>query len=399
MPRILLVNKFYYPRGGDCVCMINLEGLLRRMGYEVAVYAMDYPRNIPSDTSSYFASEVSFAGGVRDKLRAMARIFGQGDIRRSFQKILDDFRPDVVHFHNIHSYLSPVLVRLAKEQGCRTVWTMHDYKLMCPAYNCQCQGVACEACFTDRTQVVRRKCMKNSLSASVLAYGEALYWNRDKLQQWVDAFVCPSDFMARKMRACGYDYTRLKTICNFIEQEKLDLFKGTTPADEASTPYYCYVGRLSEEKGIGLLLEAAEGLPYPLYIAGGGPLLEELQAKYASDKIHFLGHLNSSEVVSLVTHAHVMVIPSICYENNPLGAIESLCMGTPVIGAEIGGIPELIREGDGMLFPAGDKEALALAIETFMSIEHIDKETIAKRAQGRFSEERYWQELKLVYKI
>ncbi len=399
MSRILLVNKFYYPRGGDCICMINLEGLLRRMGYEVAVYAMDYPRNIPSDTGSYFASEVSFTGGVKDKLRAMARIFGQGDIRRSFQKILDDFRPDVVHFHNIHSYLSPVLVRMAKEQGCRTVWTMHDYKLICPAYNCQCQGVACEACFTDRTQVLRRKCMKNSLSASVLAYGEALYWNRDKLQQWVDAFVCPSDFMARKMRACGYDYTRLKTICNFIEQEKLDLFKNMTPAQEVSAPYYCYVGRLSEEKGIRLLLDAAESLPYPLYIAGGGPLLEELQAKYASDKIHFLGHLNSSEVVSLVTHAHVMVVPSICYENNPLGAIESLCMGTPVIGAEIGGIPELIREGDGMLFPAGDKEALASAIETFMSIEHIDKKSIAERAQIRFSEERYWQELKMVYKI
>ncbi len=399
MPRILLVNKFYYQRGGDCVCTINLEDLLRRMGYEVAVYAMNYPENLPSKTSSYFATEVSFTGGAKEKLRAAIRIFGRGDIRRSFQKILKDFNPDIVHFHNIHSYLSPVIVRLAKEHGCRTVWTMHDYKLLCPAYNCQCQGTPCEACFTDRSQVVRRKCMKGSLLASLLAYGEALYWNRKKLQKWVDTFVCPSDFMASKMRVCGYDHTRLKTICNFIEQEKLDLFNHIVPSDESHTPYYSYVGRLSNEKGIRLLLEVAEKLPYPLYVAGGGPLAEELQAKYTSDKIHFLGHLASADVVSLVSKAQAVVVPSICYENNPLGVIESLCMGTPVIGAEIGGIPELIREGDGLLFPVGDKVALTSAIDTLMQAQDIDTQAIAKRAQARFSEERYWQELKKVYEI
>ncbi len=399
LPRILLVNKFYYPRGGDCICMINLEALLCRMGYEVAVYAMDYPQNLPSETSSYFASEVSFSGGLKDKLRAASRIFGGEGIRRSFQKILDDFRPDVVHFHNIHSYLSPEIVRLAKAHGCRTVWTMHDYKLLCPSYNCLCQGEVCEACFTHRSQVVKRKCMKNSLSASLLAYGEALYWNQTKLQKWVDTFVCPSDFMACKMRACGYDYTRLKTICNFIEQEKLDMFQTVEPIATNTSPYYCYVGRLSEEKGVRLLLEVADKLPYPFYVAGGGPLADELREKYASEKIHFLGHLNSSEVVKLVKQAQAMVIPSIWYENNPLSVIESLCMGTPVIGAEIGGIPELIREGDGMLFPVGDKELLASAIETLMSAKEIDTQSIANRAQARFSEMRYWHELKKVYEI
>ncbi len=399
IPRILLVNKFYYPRGGDCICMINLEALLRRMGYEVAVYAMDYPQNLPSESSAYFAPEVSFQGSAKEKFRAAARIFGGADIRRSFQKILNDFRPDVVHFHNIHSYLSPVIVRMAKEQGCRTVWTMHDYKLLCPSYNCLCQGEVCEACFTDHTQVVRRKCMKNSLSASLLAYGESCYWRRDKLQQWVDTFVCPSDFMACKMRACGYDYTRLTTICNFIEQAKLDKFQTVNATDPASAPYYCYVGRLSEEKGVRLLLEVAEKLPYTLYVAGGGPLAEEFQARYASEKIHFLGHLGSSEVVTLVKQAQAMIIPSIWYENNPLSVIESLCMGTPVIGAEIGGIPELIREGDGMLFPVGDKEMLASSIETLMAAKDIDTQSIAERAQARFSEERYWQELKKVYEI
>ena len=367
MPRILLVNKFYYPRGGDCICMINLEALLRRLGYEVAVYSMVYSQNLPSEMSGYFASEISFSDGLKNKTRAACRIFGLGDIKKSFKKILNDFRPDIVHFHNIHSYLSPVVVKLAKEYGCRTVWTLHDYKLLCPSYNCLCQGKICEACFTDRLQVFRRKCMKGSRIASALAYGEALWWNRKKLQRWVDTFVCPSSFMAQKMRACGYDYTKLSVICNFIEQDKLDFFHSTEINEREKSRYYCYVGRLSEEKGVRMLLEVAESLPFPLYIAGDGPLLNELQAKYSSGNVIFLGHLSSREIVRLVKHAQTMVVPSIWYENNPLSVIESLCMGTPVIGAEVGGIPELIREGDGMLFRMGDKEELASAIVSVMS--------------------------------
>lgn len=98
MPRILLVNKFYYPRGGDCICMINLEALLRRLGYEVAVYSMVYSQNLPSEMSGYFASEISFSDGLKNKTRAACRIFGLGDIKKSFKKILNDFRPDIVHF-------------------------------------------------------------------------------------------------------------------------------------------------------------------------------------------------------------------------------------------------------------------------------------------------------------
>ena len=400
-PRVLLVNKFYYPRGGDCICMINLEALLRRLGYEVAVYAMSYPQNLPSPTARYFASEISFSGGAKDKLRAACRLFGWGDIKNSFRKILNDFRPDIVHFHNIHSYLSPVVVKLAKEHGCRTVWTLHDYKLLCPSYSCLCKGVICEVCFTDRTQVLRRKCMKGSLSASVLAYGESLWWRREKLQRWVDAFVCPSSFMAQKMRACGYDYTKLAVICNFIEQSKLDFLQTVeNNTEERSAPYYCYVGRLSNEKGVDMLLEVAATLPYPLYVAGTGPLAAALQEEYGRlENIFFLGHLSSEGVVGLVKQARAMVIPSVWYENNPLSVIESLCMGTPVIGAEVGGIPELIREGDGRLFRMGDKEELAAAITEMMESTRCERDAIARRAQARFSEDRYWTELKRVYGI
>lgn len=179
----------------------------------------------------------------------------------------------------------------------------------------------------------------------------------------------------------------------------MDFFHSTEINEGEKSRYYCYVGRLSEEKGVRMLLEVAESLPFPLYIAGDGPLLNELQAKYSSGNVIFLGHLSSREIVRLVKHAQTMVVPSIWYENNPLSVIESLCMGTPVIGAEVGGIPELIREGDGMLFRMGDKEELASAIVSMMSKDNVDTQGIARRAQKRFSEERYWAELKNVYDL
>ena len=106
-PRVLIVNKFYYPRGGDCMCTINLERLLKEQGHEVAIYAMNYPENINCVDSHYFASQIDFSGGIRNKIKAVQRTLGYGDVKSSFTRILKDFCPDVVHLQNIHSYLRP----------------------------------------------------------------------------------------------------------------------------------------------------------------------------------------------------------------------------------------------------------------------------------------------------
>ena len=152
--RILLVNKFYYPRGGDCVVTLNTQSLLRSRGHEVAVFSMQYPENIESEWSKYFSSEVSFDGGMKNKLAALKRTLGWGDVKKSFSRILDEFKPDVVHLHNIHSYISPVVARLAKQRGCRVVWTLHDYKLLCPSYACLRNGEPCELCFNSKQEEV-----------------------------------------------------------------------------------------------------------------------------------------------------------------------------------------------------------------------------------------------------
>ena len=245
---------------------------MRHAGHDVRFYAMDYPQNIACEESRYFAEEISFsAPGLQERIKAACRILWGSGVAESFNRILDEFRPDVVHLNNIHSYLSPVVARLAHQRGIKVLWTLHDYKLICPSYSCLCQGKPCEACFVDKKKVVSRRCMKNSLLASLLAFGEAVNWNRDKLSAWTDCFVCPSRFMAEKMRQGGFPVHKLQVVANFIGTEQAQCIADTP--DCVREEAYAYIGRLSPEKGIESLLEAATRLPYTLYIAGRGPSL------------------------------------------------------------------------------------------------------------------------------
>lgn len=389
--RVLIVNKFYYPRGGDCVCTINLERLLREHGHTTAVYSMDYPENIETEWSKYFASNVDFSsGGISGKLNAVKRIMGLGDINDSFNKLLDDFKPDVVHLNNIHSYLSPRLAQLAKKRGIKVVWTLHDYKLICPAYLCLRDDKPCEDCFVSKTSVLKHRCMKGSLAASALAYAESIRWNKKVLEKNVDAFVCPSDFMRAKMSEAGFSSEKLVVDCNFLDFAKAEMLGGKEV--EKREDYYCYIGRLSEEKGIDVLLKAAEALPYKLKLAGDGPLMGT-----SSGNIEFLGKLNAVQVGELLSKARFSVVPSTWYENNPLSVIESLCAGTPVLGANIGGIPELIEAGEsGMIFESGNVEQLKDAIEQAFESEW-DNRKIKDNSMKRFSSETHYDKLMKVY--
>lgn len=394
LKRILVVNKFFYPRGGDCICALNLMHLLQSKGHEVAVFSMQYPENIKTQWDAYFPKEVAFSGPGR--LAGISRIFGGSGVKGQFEKLIADFKPDVVHLHNVHSYLSPVMACIAHNHGIKVVWTLHDYKLVCPTYSCLREGKVCELCFADKTQAWRKRCMKGSLAGSLLAYAEALYWNREKLEKWVDAFICPSRFMSDTMSGNGFSKDKLKVLCNFIPDAFSGENKGLIPA-----PYeqaYCYVGRLSKEKGVHTLLRAASGLPYKLYIAGDGPLKEKLQKEYAAANIEFLGQLNAGEVRNLFNKVDFSVIPSEWYENNPLSVIESLCTGTPVLGACIGGIPELIDEGEtGAIFEAGNEKELKEKIIYLFNHRLKEKELIRKDSLVRFSAQTYYGELLSVY--
>lgn len=166
--------------------------------------------------------------------------------------------------------------------------------------------------------------MKNSRIASYIAYREALKWPREKLENYTDAFISPSRFLKDKMVQGGFAKDKIHTCCNFINTAKVR--RENYDKDD----YYCYVGRLSHEKGIGTLIEAAKGLPLKLKIIGNGPLQEILTAQAAGADIELLGYRQWDEIKEIVGKARFCVLPSEWYENNPFSVIESQCLGTPV---------------------------------------------------------------------
>jgi glycosyltransferase involved in cell wall biosynthesis len=354
---------------------------------------MQYPDNISSPWESYFPKEISFsAPQLSGKVRAAMRLFRPADVVAKFERLLNDFRPDAVHLHNIHSYLSPAVAQVACRKGVRVVWTMHDYKLICPAYSCLRNGAPCELCLANRSSVFTCRCMKNSCAASLLAWMEALYWNRRKLERTTDTFISPSAFLKEKMVSAGYRPQQIEVLHNFMYRQP------PPPAEKAD--YYCYVGRLSEEKGVASLLEAAKQLPYPLKIIGDGPLRDSLKRQYPQAHIEFTGQLPSDRVLSAVQRARFLVMPSIWYENNPYSIIEALCTGTPVLGARIGGIPELIDAGrNGDLFTPGDVHDLrAKIVSAFRRFSvSCPYEEIAAAAQNKFDAEAFYERLIKVY--
>jgi len=359
--RILIANKFYYRRGGDCIYSLDLERILQEAGHQVAFFAMEYSENFKNSWSKYWPSEVSFSvRHPRKMLRAFVRPFGDHETVQKFSALLDDFKPDVVHVNNIHTQLSPIIAEIAHARGIKVVWTLHDYKLICPAYTLFCKGQVCEKCIHgNKINCRKNKCVKGNFLASFIAQKEAEMWNAAWLEKNVDAYVCPSHFMKQKMEQGGFNPTKLHVLHNFMDTHKI---QGPKPLKRN---HYCYVGRLAEEKGIRTLLSVASLLPYTLKVLGSGPLESELRLQYRDAKnIEFMGHCTWEICKKVVSESIFSVIPSEWYENNPLSVIESLNLGTPVLGANIGGIPELIRTNvNGILFESGNRNSLLQGIQ------------------------------------
>ncbi len=398
--KILLCNKFYYSRGGDCIFTMNLEQMLKTKGHDVAVYAMNYSENIDSEWSKYWPTNMS-------KLDAFTRPFGAKQVVKGFTQLLNDFNPDVVHLNNIHTQLSPVIAKLAHEYGCRVVWTLHDTKLVCPSYTCMRNDKWCTECFTDKTAVIKHRCMPGSIPGAIIGYLEQKKWNKEKLQECTDLFLPPSQFMMDTCVAGGYDENKFKVLCNFIDVDKVKN-PSFTKGD-----YYVYLGRVNEVKGLRTLCKAASQLPYKLIVIGDGELLPELKEQYkVNPNIIFKGAMQWNDFRPILEGARFMVLPSEWSENNPLTVIESQSLGTPVLGARIGGIPELIVGDDenaklinsstfkfsknGMTFESGNVDDLKAKIKQMFHAD-FDYSSIAKQAVERFNSEAYYKKLLDIY--
>ena len=380
--KVLMINKFLYPNGGSETYIFKIGEWLEKNGHEVQYFGMEHAGRCVGNRVNAYTSDMDFHGGsILSKLVYPIKTIYSIEARKQIRKVLDDFKPDVCHINNFNYQLTPSIILEIKKwnNNCRIVFTAHDYQLVCPNHmlNNPNTHENCEKCLGGHfMNCTKGKCIHGSTAKSAIGTMEAMLWNGNGVYKNFDKIICCSEFLKKKMDTNPVFAERTIALHNFVEKvENKDVEK---------KDYVLYFGRFSEEKGIGTLIQAAKELSDVQFIfAGTGPLESEINGV---SNIKNVGFQKGEALERLIREAKFSVYPSEWYENCPFSVMESQMYGTPVLGADLGGIPELIRVGEtGELFESGNKEELKCKIREMSSkqykVDSVNFDTVDEYCQ------------------
>lgn len=395
--RIVQVNKYHFVKGGAERYYLDLSEALRRHGHEVRHLSMAHPRNVAAAPADRFVPEVDFRAGGRAgaKLAQGWRSIYHAGAAAAARGLAGGAAwsdggsgPPVAHLHNIYHQLSPSVVLAFARAGVPVVQTLHDYKLICPGYLLLTHGEICERCRGGRYyEAVRHRCLLEARGPSLVGAVEAYVHRALGTYGRIRRFLCPSRFLLEKVASFGIPRERLVHLPYFVPLERYA--PQPVPGRRTGEPVpLVYIGRLSREKGIETLVRAMALLPAGrarLDVLGEGPLAARIEAwigRHCPDgRVRLLGYQSGAALFDAIRGAAFTVVPSEWYENLPFSILEPFALGRAVVGARIGGIPELVRDGvTGRLFTPGDPESLAEAL-LWMTGEAADLEGMGQEAR------------------
>ena len=361
---VLQINKFFYEKGGAERYFLLLSDALRERGHDVIHFSMLHPENRPSPYEDYFVSRKDYEtpGGLVQTMRHGTSFVRSREAAVKIRRLIRDHRPDVAHLHNIYHQITPSIIPELSAAGVPVVMTLHDYKLICPNYGLFAHDHYCYRCRGGRFyQAALTRCDGGALGRSLLLAAEA-HWQRwTKVYDRVRRFVAPSRYLHRIFVEAGFGTERLVYLPGFVPQPEAR--RGTSMTGGLPESYVLYFGRLSAEKGIETLLDAAAMCSkIPLVVCGGGPLEKALREKAESMRmasVHFTGYLDKPVLDQVVANARVVVLPSASPENAPFTVLEAAAAGVPAIVSDMGGLPEMAEILGGWVFRSGDATALA----------------------------------------
>jgi glycosyltransferase involved in cell wall biosynthesis len=399
--KILHVNKYLYRRGGAESYMLDVARLQQEAGHTVEFFSMQHPQNLTARYERYFPGSVELEpmpASILGKASGAGRVLFSPSSMIGMARVVRDFRPDVVHLHNIYHQLSPSILRPVAAASIPTVMTLHDYKLACPTYRFLDKGRICEACLGGNfRQAVLRRCNRGSLAASTLNSVEMRLHTTFGAYEPVSLFLCPSRFLAGKMEQAGVFPERMRHLPHFVETAGVDV--KAQPGGGV-----VFAGRLSHEKGADVLIQAASMAGVRVEIAGEGPEMQNLKEqadRMAPGLVTFHGRVPLPKVRSLLRSGSVAALPARWYENQPLSVLDAFSCGVPVIGSLLGGIPELIDDGvDGYLVPPDDPIQLAARLSAIADLPGTAYEMGARgrrRVEEQFSAELHLKNLEAAY--
>jgi glycosyltransferase involved in cell wall biosynthesis len=363
--RILLVGNHWTPGPGGAEAMLVLTAdLLRRAGHDVVPLALAEEGTLPTPAADLLPRSGKDAARTKPG-EAWAGLWSR-DAARAVRDAVRRHRPDVAHVHHIYEGLTLAVLHVLHRHAVPVVMTLHDYRPVCPGFRLHTEGRTCTRCLGgDVSQVLRHHCLEGSRWRSVAAVAEAhaarrLHWYDD-----VALFLAPSRFLRDRVVQGGLRPRQVRVVPNPVVLPE-------RAAEPAQPPVVAYTGRLVEEKGVHVLLDAAARLPpgVRVRVTGSGRLAAELAARVRDERlpVDLLGPATPAEVAGELHRASVAVLPALWWENGPMAVLEAAASGVPVVATAMGGIPELIEDGrTGLLVPPGDSLALARSLAALVS--------------------------------
>lgn len=380
--RILSIHSYYQQPGGEDA-VFNQEHMLLRESEDVAVLEF---KNQPG------------LRGARQFLLSIWNVFSA----RKLKKLIGEYQPDIIHLHNFHFAIGPIAVRVAEKAGVPIVLTLHNYRLLCPSATLLYK----EQLFTDSIQssfpwkAIRNKVYRDSFFETFwLGF---TIWFHKKIGTWkkVDKYILLTDFSRTLFARSSFGVAPEK----FVTKPNFRNIPAPQPAPPVKGQHFLFVGRLSAEKGIRVLLEAFSHTPYELHIAGDGPLKEEVMvAAEKNSNIKMLGSLDKSGVENAMQECTALIFPSIWYEGMPMTILEALSLGTPVIASNLGAMASIIRDdANGMHFKAGDANELTKKLNSWQNMEESERDHYRRNAfasyQSNYTPEKNKAQLLNIYK-
>jgi len=364
LPRILIVHNRYQQQGGEDTVVAAEKRLLADAGY-------------PVDT--LFVTNHAINSAAMQMQAALFAPYNPMSRRLMRQRLRVD-RPDIVHVHNFFPRLSPSIFDACRDEAVPVVMTLHNYRLACANGLLFRDNKPCELCIAgSAAHAVRYGCYRHSRigSAAVAAmieyHRQTGTWRHKVLR-----YIALTEFARDRMVAAGLPADRMRIKPNFVaDPGPLALTRGDAP------PYALFVGRLSHEKGVDVLLDAWQGIDMPLRIVGDGPQRDQLATR-ATDRVSFLGQVDPEIVRREMAAASFLIVPSIWYEGFPMTVVEAMALGTPIVAAAIGGLRELLGDGvEGRHFQAGDATDLRRVIGELMANPGL-LPAMGQRARARY---------------
>lgn len=394
--KILMVNKFLYPNGGSETYIFRLGEQLIKMGHEVQYFGMEHEGRCVKNSAEQYTKDMDFhTASTLKKLSYPLKTIYSADAKKKITIVLNDFQPDIVHLNNFNYQLTPSIITAVREyekkagKKIKIVYTAHDYQLICPNHMLYNNGEICENCLGGKfINCTKGRCIHSSLAKSVIGTAEGYFWKMKGIYKNIDLIICPTEFMKKKLDTNPIFADKTVTLLNFVQPEKI-----TEPSKKDR--YVLYFGRFDEEKGVKLFKKLTD---IKMICAGSGNLEEFINSL---PNVENVGFKSGEELKNLIKDAVCSVYPSVWYENCPFSVMESIMLGTPVVGADIGGIPELIDDGKtGLLFEPNNAEDFENKIKTIIKNPELAEEMSRNCLDKKFDTVyEYTEKLLNLYKI